>query len=165
MTILQALAPVAGLGVNCAAQVLYCRRSGRLLKSVYRGFAAGAAACALVCGLNAELLPALVTYGALGYCYFHFLNLGETARRIRIVRELAEAGPAGLSKGELLARYNAKTMVEARFARLLNNAQVTERDGRYYVGRPAVLHMARVLVFMKRLLLGRSSEQSKDEKY
>ena len=24
----------------------------------------------------------------LGYCYFHFVNLGETARRVRIVREL-----------------------------------------------------------------------------
>lgn len=159
MTVLQSLAPVIGLGVNFAAQAIYCRRSGRLLKSVYRGFAAGAAACALACGLNSGLLPALVTYGALGYCYFHFINLGETARRIRIVRELAEAGPAGLSAAELLARYNARMMVEARFARLLNNSQVVEKEGRYYVGKPAVLYMARILLFMKKALLGRTSER------
>lgn len=159
MTIIQALSPVAGLGVNCAAQILLCRRSGRLLGSVYRGFAGGAAACALVCGFTAELLPSLITYGALGYCYFHFINLGETARRIRIMRELAEAGPEGLSKEELLARYNARAMAEVRLARLLNNMQVIEREGRYYVGKPAVLYMARTMTLMKRILLGRTAER------
>lgn len=159
MTLLQAASPVAGLVVNCAAQVLLCRRSGRLLKSVYRGFAAGAAACALACGFNAELLPALTSYGALGYCYFHFLNLGETARRIRIVRELAEAGPAGLTREELLARYNARAMVETRFARLLNTSQVVESEGRLFVEKPAVLRMARIMLFLKKLLLGRSAER------
>lgn len=159
MTLLQALSPVAGLAVNCAAQVLLCRRSGKLLNSVYRGFAGGAAACALACGFGQELAPALITYGALGYCYFHFINLGETARRIRIVRELAEAGPAGLSRDELLSRYNARIMVEARFKRLVNNAQVVERDGRYYSGKPAVLLMARTLSLIKKVLLGRDREQ------
>lgn len=159
MTPLQALAPVAGLAADFAVQAVDCRLNGRLLRSVYRGFAAGAAVCALLCGLDGDLPAALLTYGALGYCYFHFINLGETARRIRIVRELAEAGPAGLTKEEVLARYDARTMVEVRFARLLNNGQVVERDGRFYVGKPAVLFMARTLLVMKRLLLGRTSEK------
>lgn len=158
MTLPQALSPVIGLAFNCAIQVLACRRDKRLLRSVYRGFLGGAAACVLACGFSADLLPSLVAYAALGYCYFHFINLGETARRIRLVRELAEAGPAGLPKEELLSRYNARTMVEARFKRLLNNSQVVERDGRYYVGKPAVLWMAGILRFMKKLLLGRTAE-------
>lgn len=158
MTILQAVSPVLALGVNCAAQVIICRSTGGLLRSVYLGFAAGVAACALLCGFTEALPPALVTTGALGYCYFHFINLGETARRIRLVRELSEAGPAGLSREEILARYNAGTILAARFARLINNSQVVEQEGRYYLGKPAVLHMARALLLMKRILLGRSGE-------
>lgn len=157
MTLPQALSPVIGLAVNVAAQVLYCRRSGRLLSSVYRGFAAGAAACALTCGFSQDLFPSLITYSALGYCYFHFINLGETARRIRIVRELSEAGPGGLSRQEILARYNAAAMLQARFARLLNNSQVVEKEGRFYVGKPAVLYMAEAISLMKLILLGRAA--------
>ncbi|MBI4349905.1 MAG: hypothetical protein HY550_00555 [Elusimicrobia bacterium] len=158
MTSLQALAPVLALCVNCAAQVLLFRRAGALLRSVYLGFFSGLAACALLCGFSAELPPGLITYGALGYCYFHFINLGETARRIRIVRELSEAGPAGLSKEELLGRYDARNILDARLARLVNNAQIIKKDGRYCLGKPAVLYMARALLLMKKLLLGRSAE-------
>lgn len=160
MTILQALSPVLALGMNCAAQILLCRRAVPLLRSVYLGFAIGLAACILLCGFSAELFPGLITYVALGYCYFHFINLGETARRIRIVRELSEAGPAGLSEEEILARYNTRNILNARFARLENNSQVIEKDGRYYLGKPAVLYMARALLLMKKILLGRSSEDT-----
>lgn len=153
MTLLQAAAPAIGLAFNCLVQVRACRRDKRLLSSVYRGFAGGAAACALACGFGAALLPALVTYAALGYCYFHFINLGETARRIRLLRELAEGGPDGLSKEQLLAGYNAKGILAARLERLLNNSQIVEKDGRYYLGGRAVFGMARILLLMKRLLL------------
>ncbi len=158
MTLLQALSPAAGLAVNCAAQVLACRLGCGLLRSIYLGFAAGGAACALISGHGADLLAALVTYAALGYCYFHFLNLGETARRVRLVRELAEAGPAGLTRRELLARYNAVMMVRARLDRLIKNSQVSERDGRYYAGKPGILYAAKALSAMKALLLGRGRE-------
>lgn len=158
MTALQALSPAVALAVNCAVQVLLCRRSGALLKSVYLGFAAGLSACAVLSGFSADSFAAVITYGALGYCYFHFINLGETARRIRIVRELDEAGPAGLTREELLSRYNAAKMLDARFARLVNNSQVIEKEGRYYLGKPAVLYMAKTLLFMKKVLLGRSAE-------
>jgi len=157
MTLQQALSPVIGLAFNVATQIIACRSSGRLLSSVYRGFAAGAAACALACGFSPDLLASLTTYAALGYCYFHFINLGETARRIRIVREMSEAGPEGLSRQEVLARYNAESMLRARFARLLNNSQVVEKEGRYYIGKPAVLYMAKAISLMKLILFGRTS--------
>lgn len=158
MTLLQAASPLLGLAFNCLVQVQACRRDKRLLSSVYRGFAGGAAACALACGFGAELLPSLFSYAALGYCYFHFINLGETARRIRLVRELAEAGPSGLTKEELLSRYNSGELVEARLGRLLSNSQVVEKYGRYYLGGPALLLMARALLLLKKLILGRTSE-------
>ena len=56
-------------------------------------------------GLDAlgQILLNAVIYAALGYCYFHFINLGETARRIRIIRELYDA-KTGLSPEEILNR-------------------------------------------------------------
>jgi hypothetical protein len=37
--------------------------------------------------------------------------------------------------------------------------QVIEKKGRYYVGRPAVLYMARAMLLMKKILLGRTAER------
>ena len=89
--------------------------------------------------------------------YFHFINLGETARRIRILRELHEP-PDGLTLDGLLARYNAQEIIERRISRLIETHQIVLRDGRYFIGKPFVLWMARSLVVLKFILLGKHSE-------
>lgn len=155
---LQALSPVLALAANCITQILICRISKSLLKSVYVGFLAGLGVYTLRNGLSAEMLTGVITYGVLSYCYFHFINLGETARRIRILREINDAMPQGLSEKELLSKYNAKTILAVRFRRLINNSQVINRGDRYYLGKPTVLYMAQILIFMKKLLLGRTGE-------
>ncbi len=99
----------------------------------------------------------IVSYSALGYCYFHFVNLGETARRIRLLRELSESN-AGLSMDEILQRYNAKEIIENRLNRLLKSGQVIHKDNRYYIGKPVMLFMSKMVVFAKRFILGKSSE-------
>jgi hypothetical protein len=96
-------------------------------------------------------------YAALGYCYFHFINLGETARRIRILRELYEA-PDGLPLEGILERYNAKHIVEMRLRRLIHNGQIVERDGRYYIGSPVMLLIARSITLLKVVILKKKSE-------
>lgn len=153
-----AWAAPAGLAANVVLQILLfhliCRP--RLLRSVVLGFLLGGLA-ALGLSLQAALeldLPALeasgqgianlLTYAALGYGYFHFINLGETARRIRLLRELVEANGA-LTTEALLQRYNAAGIVEVRLGRLLRNHQVTLRQGRLFLARPTVLWMARLL--------------------
>jgi hypothetical protein len=162
---LMVLAPVAGLAVNVIAQVALFRLRPvvGLLRSIYVGFALGLAAAlgltAVACRqMGSPLGDAMgqglvngLTAGALGYGYFHFLNLGETARRIRILREVVEAGGT-LTAGDLLQRYNARMMVEQRLARLLRNGQVVVREGRYALGRPTVLRMARALAWVGRVL-------------
>ena len=144
MTIMSALLPVCGLLINAAVQVAACRASGSLLRSVFAGFAAR--------------LPAdILCYGAFGYCYFHFINLGETARRIRLVRELYES-PDGLSEADLLRRYNSREILAARMSRLLANGQIISRGGRYFTGKPIVLLIARLMALMKLLVTGKKSE-------
>ena len=168
---LLALSPLAGLAVDAVACVLaYRLRPQRgLLSAEYVGLAAGAGSTALLFALLAPFLTgprgealgraflALASFAALGYCHFHFVNLGETARRIRLLRELKIAGGA-LSHAELVARYGAREVVERRLARLVGTGQIVRRGDRYYAAGSAVAAMAACMLRLKKLLLGRATE-------
>ncbi len=165
------LAPIAALALNIVCQVAVCRLAPRasLLRSLVLGFGLGAmflllyhaAAWALAGQPLAQaaglLIANLATYGALGYCYFHFVNLGETARRIRLVRELHQA-PAGLTYPEILLRYNAAQITDLRMQRLLKTRQVALRQGRYFIDRPLFLAISKLMVALKVVVLGKRSE-------
>jgi hypothetical protein len=164
-------APLAGLTVDVLLQVSWCRfvrRSG-LLRSIIVGFAGGLLVTGFLCvwctfqleltpvDTAGQLLANLATFMALGYGYFHFLNLGETARRVRLLRELVEAD-GSLSPKELYRRYNAQTMVRARLDRLIKAGQVILQDGRYCLGNSTLLFSARIIEIMKLVVLGKRSE-------
>ena len=97
----------------------------------------------------------LITYVSLGYCYFHFINLGETARRIRILIELSNA-QEGLSIDEILIRYNAREIVQRRLGRLTESGQIVYKDNRYYIGKNGMLFISKLLSFVKVILIGKS---------
>ncbi len=140
-----------------------------LLNSIFLGFFAGvislfalefyifSAYSGLLKDFIADILINLLTYAALGYCYFHFINLGETARRIRIVRELFEARE-GLSLDEILKRYSAEEIINRRFVRLIETNQVILKDNKYFIYGSIVLWMAKILAFFKRRLLNKKTE-------
>lgn len=168
---LQVFNSVFGLMINVLAQV-FCFRFIRgigLLKSVFLGFFAGFLSVLIIelylffaistsfMDFFMFLIVNSIFYASLGYCYFHFINLGETARRIRILGEIYDSKD-GLSLKEILQRYNAKEIVEKRISRLLNNGQVILKNGRYYIGNPIMLMINRVIVAMKLMLLGKRSE-------
>lgn len=163
--------PILGLGINVVCQVCYYRyvKNVSLLRSTFFGFLCGVM---ILLGIEAayikhfalsllETLPYImvnaISYMALGYCYFHFINLGETARRIRLLRELSESGD-GLSMDEILQRYNAKEIVENRLNRLLKSGQIIYKDDRYYIGKPTMLFISQAIIFLKLLILGKKSE-------
>ena len=120
---LYAMVPWLALAVNVLVQLGVCRQPGvagtrprwSLMRSIYAGFLAGFAlvaavgACYLVGGPRtpgdalASAAVNVMTYGALSFGYFHFINLGETARRIRIIREIDAAGRP-LTREVILAR-------------------------------------------------------------
>jgi hypothetical protein len=168
---LRALIPLVGLTVNAVSQVLVFRLVPRvgMWRSLLIGLTVGIVAAAglelwldwrlsMPIADRLSLLAAnLLACAALGYCYFHFVNLGETARRIRILRELLEAG-GSLSEADLLAHYSAEEMVRLRIARLMDNGQLAQVDGRYLIARRALLRSARIILRLKRLVLGKASE-------
>ena len=163
--------PIFGLFINVMSQLSVCRYSKKMgvLKSVFLGFFCGFLMLLIVETvyffstksnvkvLSSQLALNIITYVALGYCYFHFINLGETARRIRIIRELWES-KKGLSMDELLERYNALDIVNARIQRMIHNKQIVCRTNRYYVGKPIMLYIANLLVVMKLMLFNKKSE-------
>jgi len=59
---------------------------------------------------------------------------------------------------EILSRYNAKSVVEMRIRRLINSGQITYNNGRYYIGSPVLLLMAKIIITMKLIILGKKSE-------
>lgn len=165
---LQVLNPILCLMINILIQAIgfrYIKNLG-LLGSVFLGFINGLIilfileiyisfrlSLLLIDSLSLFIVNTL-TYSLLGFCYFNFINLGETARRIRILRELYDS-PKGLSLEEILERYNAKKIVEVRMHRLMNNGQIIYKDGKYYIDSPIMLFMAKLIVMMKLILLGK----------
>ncbi|MDD5692763.1 MAG: hypothetical protein PHP10_06285, partial [Candidatus Omnitrophica bacterium] len=138
--------PIIALAGNIIAQIFSykCLPGKKLLRSEYFGFLSGAIVLAVCQGFAfvepaAELISLaclnLIIYACLSYCYFNFINLGETGRRIRLLRELHDS-VSGLNKEEILLRYNAEEVVGLRMKRLVNNHQIILRAGRYYVGSP-----------------------------
>ena len=163
---INAINPVVAFSINVATQILCIRFVMKgLLKSLFSGFAIGLLSLLFVqlisVFLGKTFLPNLtvniIIYSSLWYCYFHFINLGETARRIRILRELYDSD-GGLTLDVILKRYNAKKMVELRLQRLLSNGQVILKDGRLYNGKPVLLLMSKTILLMKLIILGKKSE-------
>ena len=166
------ISPIVGLILNVTAQILGHRLINRLslLRSVYFGFGLGMLGMILVdaqiymAGYFGSAVEALavsmanvIIFSCLGYCYFSAIGMGEHARRIRIMKEL-EATPQGLTLDKILTRYNAKNMIELRIGRLVRNGQVIEKDGRYLIGKPVMLFFTNLSIFMKKMVIGKSSE-------
>ena len=104
------------------------------------------------------ILANLAVYLCFGYTYFHFNNMGETARRVRLVRELAKH-PEGMTMEELAANYPAEEILRKRISRLLLSGQMREVDGKFQIANPSLLAAARMVQFTKWLVMGRKSSR------
>jgi hypothetical protein len=164
--------PFIGLAINAFIQVLAFRLSSSvsLLKSIFLGFFSGQVIIFVVerfahsdyfdpilMDFWGYYLANVIIYSFLGYGYYSFIGLGETARRSRILRELAKVSE-GLSMEEILEKYNAKYMLDIRLSRLFKNGQVILKNGRYFINKPTVLYIAKLVLFMKQVTLGKGSE-------
>jgi len=168
-TFLFAGAPVAGLAAYCLSHVA----ASRLLaaKNVY----ALLALCSIV-GLltvlavttaalrhaTATVIDAIslfamngLTYFALAFGYFCFVNLTVTSLRIRLLQELLTSSQP-MPQSELLARHDSTAVAELRIERLVRGGHIVERNGRYYRGRMPFLAIARVFGMLRWLILGQS---------
>jgi len=97
---------------------------------------------------------AFLVFNGIAYAYFHFFNMSETARRIRILLQIRRAGPSGLRIRELERQYSQKDMIEARLDRLVRMNQLSlAPDGRYRVAGNTLLWAGRIMGLWRRLVL------------
>lgn len=168
---LQLSIPIIALLFNSLTQIGFYKFFPKLglLKSEYTGFIFGFCFILVIemwiflLGVNAlndiiaVAIANLIIYFCLGFLYFTFINLGETARRIRLLRELLDA-KEGLSLKEILSRYNAKEIIDKRINRLEGNGQIICKEGNYFVGGNVLLLIAKTIVLAKLMVLGKKSE-------
>jgi len=135
---------------------LRCFPAGGIYRSMVGGFIVGTA---VLIGASVIWRDRPITahvadlgmYVCFAYIYFHWNNMGETGRRVRLLIELANA-PAGLTRPQLLARYSAKEIVDRRIGRLLESSQVVASGSRLMLRNPSVLAMTRMIGLLKRIL-------------
>lgn len=74
------------------------------------------------------------------YTYFHFVNMSQTARRIRIVNEIFKH-PEGMTLKDIERNYSFEEQVDRRIDRMISSGQIKlhdkiilhKRDGFYFI--------------------------------
>jgi len=104
-----------------------------------------------------SLLINIPTYLALSYCFFNFVNLGQTSIRIRIYSEIA-AHPNGMPAAEVAREYQDDALMRVRLQRLIESGDVVRKADRYFVGRTRLVRLGDIIFAAKRFVLGKASE-------
>jgi hypothetical protein len=156
------LAPLIGLAADVVVQIAGAHATRRMGPSIIAGVLCGLAATAICAGLYlaapsladavATWVVSVLTYLALAFGYWGFLNLNITSLRIRMLREILNA-PDGISRAALDASYTNEELLERRLERLERSRQISCVDGRYRLESNTLLFLARLLMFLRILLL------------
>jgi hypothetical protein len=96
----------------------------------------------------------VLTYLALAFGYFNFVNLTVASLRIRLLEEVREAGGA-LSAATLEAAYDSTAVVATRIQRLVQGRHLVEKNGRLHSGRIRFLLVARIFACLRWAIIGR----------
>ncbi len=95
---------------------------------------------------------AFIVFNGIAYSYFHFFNMSETARRIRMLIQIQRDG-GEILRENLIETYTPENMVQARLARLTQMRQISRSDdGRYRVTSRFLLTVAYAMEWAKYVL-------------
>lgn len=165
------VSPIAAMLVNVAAQVFFfrSRQGGQYFRSILEGFLFGGVALVAfetfsVVSSSAtadRLLMAgtvnLPIFLCLSYCYYNFVQLGQTSIRIRMYTEIASR-PEGVAVEEIEHEYDEAALTELRLRRLIESGDVIAKGGCYFVARRRLLLIANIIFAAKHFLLRKTSE-------
>lgn len=160
------LAPVFGLAAYCLGQIAVARgmpgrgpyhslRLGFVLGLVVVGTVAGWAEARMevtAADRAAILALDLLTYLALAFGYFNFVNLTVASLRIRLLEDLLAAG-GGKPADTVMAAYDSRQVVSLRLDRLVRGGHLVEKDGRLHSGRLPFLIVARIFDGLRLFIL------------
>ena len=165
------VSPIVATVVNVLAQIILfrLRRGTQYFRSIIQAFLLGAitlligeaffvATSELISNwLFLALAVNLPIYLGISYCYYNFVQLGQTSIRLRMYSEIV-AHTSGVIVSEIEREYDERGFTEVRLRRLLESGDVIEREGHYFIGRTRLLHIANVILAAKHFLLRKKSE-------
>jgi hypothetical protein len=164
------LIPLLSVLVNLIVQVFSFRywKGSNYFLTIMLGFGVGLAAFVVMETLflweafsTDLLLTALLVntpiYICLAYCYYSFVQLGQTSIRIRLYAEIASKTD-GLSAEEVAREYSDDSLVAVRIQRLVESGDLIDRNGAFFIGRSRLPLIGDILFAAKRFLLGKTSE-------
>jgi hypothetical protein len=96
----------------------------------------------------------VVTSLCLGFCYFHFVNLGETSIRIRILKEFA-AAQKGLGLEQIRQNYGEAALVQSRITRLIDAGALTINGEDIAVSSIKLKMIYSIMNKLRKLVFGR----------
>lgn len=99
---------------------------------------------------SADYVYCFIVYSTIAYTYFHFFNMSETARRIRILYEIYSVG--SLSSQDITALYKSHDLVNIRLERLLALKQLKLINGFYLIDRKTIYYAAVLISVWRKLL-------------
>ena len=153
--------PVFALGINCAVYLVLRRAFGaHIAVSILGGLGLGLAgmvgfALDSLGYTDIDPIESLVcqigTYLALSFCFWTFLNLNLTSLRIRVMRQLLQAGGT-TAVSELLASYSDAERLQRRLVRLSNGGQIELIDGKWFLCSSLVLIVARCIDLIRAIM-------------
>jgi len=147
-------ASVIGLGADVIAQCTFAHASRRTNQSIAFGVLCGLIVTIGVLWetttLTLEAAPAwlmvLLTYAALSFGFWAFLNLNLTSLRIRIIREMLHM-EGGISRDDLMRRYSPEEFLRRRLERLEHSSKQLTRleSGRWGLRSRTLLSVAQIM--------------------
>lgn len=163
--------PLGAFAVNVLALMVVLHISVRteFVRAVVFAFGSGLAALLALelignPGLGEETLSAwvilvgdLTIYASLSYVFFNVVNIGESAIRVRILREIAKAGGT-IGEPEFRSAYNEDIILKIRLDRWLKKGRIVRKSGRWVLQSNGLLAIERVFWLMKIILVRRTSE-------
>ncbi len=154
-----ALMPVVALIINVMTQILTVHLFHQINKSIVCGIFSGLTAlvigCLYFCNQHVilTLLTNTVTYFALSFCFFAFLNLNLTSMRIRVVRELNNANDGAIELQKLINDYSPQELYSRRITRLLHSKQIVQTNNRWHLQSKKLLILVLVSNALRQLIL------------
>ena len=98
-----------------------------------------------------QFISNILIFTSFAVIYFHILNMGETARRVRIARELFLAG-GSLAFDDLEKKYGSREIISRRIERLVSKKQIYISGGKLYY-RSSIMGVVSVIIAKLRWLI------------
>ena len=107
-------------------------------------------------GQTSVAMNAMASLG-FGFGYLNFVNLTIASLRLRMLKEIANAGGPTPHQA-LLDRYGIAHVTDLRPERLVHGGHLVERNGRLYTGRLQFLAVARIFDIVWRVIFAPAPE-------